>query len=71
MYSLLLIVLFGPLLVVNAKINITNIPEISYLFSSFDTDEKAGLRLSYSTDGYIFEVQHELLAIKSDTFIVN
>jgi len=55
MYSLLLIVLFGSLLVVNAKINTTNIPEISYLFSSFDADEKAGLRLSYSTDGYIFE----------------
>ncbi len=56
MQSFLAVILFALIASINAKINITNIPEISYLFSYFDNDEKAGLRLAYSTDGLIFEV---------------
>jgi hypothetical protein len=41
---------------INAKINTTNIPEISYILSTFGNDEKAGLSLAYSTDSLLFEV---------------
>jgi hypothetical protein len=56
MKSFLAVILFGLIASINAKINTTNIPETSYLFSYFDNDEKAGLRLAYSTDGLNFEV---------------
>jgi hypothetical protein len=56
MKSFLAVILFGLIASINAKINTTNIPETSYLFSYFNNDEKAGLRLAYSTDGLVFEV---------------
>jgi hypothetical protein len=59
MNCLLVAVLFALITSINAKINTTNIPETSYLFSYFDNNEKAGLRLAYSTDGYTFEVMTE------------
>jgi len=41
---------------ISAKINTTNIPETSYLFSYFKTKTQAdGLRIAYSTDGYTFQ----------------
>jgi hypothetical protein len=56
MNNLLAVILFALIASINAKINTTNIPETSYLFSYFDNDEKAGLRIAYSTDGLVFEV---------------
>jgi hypothetical protein len=47
MYNLLAVILFVLMASINAKINTTNIPETSYLFSYFDNDEKAGLRIAY------------------------
>lgn len=44
---------------ISAKLNTTNIPETSYLFSFFHNDEKLGLYLAYSTDGYKFEVLND------------
>ncbi len=63
MNSLLVLVLLVLIASINAKINTTNIPENSYLFSYFDADEKAGLRIAYSTDGYIFEVVTDFLKL--------
>jgi hypothetical protein len=57
MKILLEVVLFCLIASINAKINTTNIPETSYLFSHFTNDEKAGLRVAYSTDGLVFEVR--------------
>jgi hypothetical protein len=51
MNNLLAVILFALIASINAKINTTNVPETSYLFSYFDNDEKAGLRIAYSTDG--------------------
>jgi hypothetical protein len=63
MNSLLVLVLLVLIASINAKINTTNIPENSYLFSYFDADEKAGLRIAYSTDGYVFEVMTDFLKL--------
>jgi hypothetical protein len=56
MKSLLAVVLLALIASINAKINTTNIPPISYLFSTFNNDQNAGLRIDYSTDGLNFEV---------------
>jgi hypothetical protein len=56
MKSLLAVVLFALIASINAKINTTNIPPVSYLFSTFNNDQNAGLRIAYSTDGLNFEV---------------
>jgi hypothetical protein len=52
MKSLLAVIFFGLIAIINTKIDITNIPEMSYIFSCFDNDEKAGLPLEYMA--YIF-----------------
>jgi hypothetical protein len=54
MKSLLAVIFFGLIAIIKTKIDTTNIPEMSYLFSYFDNDEKAGLPLEYSTDGLHF-----------------
>jgi hypothetical protein len=70
MNSLSVLVLLVLIASINAKINTTNIPENSYLFSYFDADEKAGLRIAYSTDGYVFEVITNLLKLNIIIFYI-
>jgi hypothetical protein len=56
MKTIIAVNLFAFIVSINAKINTTHIPPISYLFSYFNNDEKTELRIAYSTDDLVFDL---------------